>query len=112
MTRMGGSCHAWELHKCAYINDTRNYKVFLTFQAFLPNNFANDANEGVVSLTQQNIDTTLGELRCDNYWKICIDKCFNDLPANYESDVFHLFTFRFSIERIGIYKFLHTMVPF
>lgn len=30
----------------------------------MPNNLANDANEGAVSLTQQNIDMTLGEL-CD-----------------------------------------------
>ena len=33
--------------------------VFACLLAFLPNNLANDANEGVVSLTQQNIDTTL-----------------------------------------------------
>ncbi|XP_034178149.1 endoplasmic reticulum protein 44 [Osmia lignaria lignaria] len=33
--------------------------IFACFLAFLPNNLANDANEGAVSLTQQNIDMTL-----------------------------------------------------
>ncbi|XP_017788910.1 PREDICTED: endoplasmic reticulum resident protein 44 isoform X2 [Habropoda laboriosa] len=33
--------------------------IFACLLAFLPNNLANDANEGAVSLTQQNIDMTL-----------------------------------------------------
>ncbi|XP_076240058.1 endoplasmic reticulum protein 44 isoform X2 [Calliopsis andreniformis] len=41
--------------------DILDFKViiFACLLAFLPNNLANDANEGAVSLTQQNIDMTL-----------------------------------------------------
>lgn len=33
--------------------------IFACLLAFLPHNFANDTNEGALSLTQQNIDMTL-----------------------------------------------------